>query len=181
MQRLRRKAPRSGQGPARMARSRRDQRQWAPPWAAARCGQPRPLSPGHIGRALSTQRSVPAGRRRCQAAAARRAAMRGRRTPPVAGRAAPASLRGGSQQPAVPRCSRPCNRVAACSAHKHAPRGLLAASAPLCRARFSRRRRVHRAGLRRPQTGGLRRACCTHKHAVRGEGRQLARLQMTGF
>ena len=76
-------------------------------WSTWPC--PRPAAakqPGHIGRALNTA-SVPAGRRRCRAAAARRAGRRGCRTPPVAGQAAPASVRGNTQQPAVPRWPRP--------------------------------------------------------------------------
>lgn len=132
---------------------------------------------------LSTQRSVPAGRRRCQAAAARRAAMRGRRTPPAAGRAVPASLRGGSQQPAVPRCSRPrcsrpCNRVAAGSAHKHAPRGLLAAWPECCGARFPRLSRLRRAGLRcalHPQTCGGRGAAA---RSAAGPASSLSQLHV---
>ena len=107
---------------ARMAPSRRDQRQRAP--GAARRVRPAvaksasraarwlallglfSASRGQSAwphRACSRHGTVPAGRRRCRAAAARRAGRRGRRTPPLAGRAAPASLRGSTQQPAVPR------------------------------------------------------------------------------
>eukprot|EP00964_Phaeocystis_antarctica_P104142 scaffold69307_cov45-Phaeocystis_antarctica.AAC.5 len=165
-----------------MAPSRRDQRQWAPPWAAARCRQPRPLR-----RAPAPSQGVPGRDQACSRHSAVCPRVVGGVKPQqrfelcgeaVAHRLWQAERRklGCEEAPSSPRCH--AALVHAIASPPPPPTNMHHAACwqprrGCYRARFPRLSRLRRAGLR----------CAQHPQSCSGTrvGQAARSAQMTGF